>query len=196
MSDTPPILTLAVEDGALTEAACWESHKRGKNWCAVIAKDPRSPGGLSRDFWERGLGEYYYILPPAVARYSPMEWGADYYTGNGKPRRYRKYSVLIDVHEDKIVLEMHDTAAQAIKRAKELESSQVESGEEPVELDAELLGHIGMCIRMKLKADQRSQKKRPGNEGCERRIALSEKARRWQKQQERRLGTTEKATEP
>ena len=55
----------AIEFGALSECPVWESHKRGKNWCAAITPDPKSPGGLARDFWEKAKGDYYYLVPTA-----------------------------------------------------------------------------------------------------------------------------------
>ncbi len=51
-----------VENGAMLTAPVYESHRRGRNWMAVINADPSSPGGLSREFVERGKGKYYYIV--------------------------------------------------------------------------------------------------------------------------------------
>lgn len=110
--DDVGVLELAVEDGALTEVPCYESHKRGKNWLAIIHSDPTAPNGLGRQFCDRGRGKYYYMadkLAPGLA----VEFGADYYTGGGRPSRERVYGVVLSVAPDLVrirVVKTHETA--------------------------------------------------------------------------------------
>jgi hypothetical protein len=84
-----------IEDGALAGVPCWESHKRGKNWMAVIETSPSSPGGLARDFATKAKGDLYYILP-SLNPGDAVEWGADYYTGGGSKRADRWYGYVVD----------------------------------------------------------------------------------------------------
>lgn len=113
------IVTLKVEDGALTQVPVYETHRRGKNWLAVIAPDPKSPGGLKRTFVERAKGSYYYMadtLKPG----DPVEFGADYYTGSGHKQVCRWYGVVVDVRPDAVVLEHMPGPKSAFARSREI----------------------------------------------------------------------------
>ena len=90
-------IVLDVEDGALASvpSGCWESHKRGKNWLAIITVDPSKPGGFDRRFAEKAKGSSYYLLPdwqPGDA----LEFGADYYySGGGRKSPTRWYGFYV-----------------------------------------------------------------------------------------------------
>ena len=114
---------LKVEENALTEAPCWENHRRGKNWCAEISKNPGKPGGLERIFWERARGTYLYHMPTDLEVGVPLEFGADYYTIAGSPKRTRIYGVVTAVAPDCITFETYPTAVQAIKAGEALTAS-------------------------------------------------------------------------
>lgn len=117
MSDTnDKVETFATENGALTEVPVWERHKRGRNWAAVIAKDPRAPGGLARAFLPRAHGEYFYMvegLRPGVA----VEFGADYYTTSGRKQSDRWYGAVVEVRADAVVVEPASSGRAAVERA-------------------------------------------------------------------------------
>lgn len=102
-----------VESAALLEAPVFCSHRRGKNWCAVIAKEPNAPGGLKRVFLPRAKGQYYYIVASLKVG-DPVEFGADYYTASGKRSPERWYGVVLSITDSEIMLEHTDTANQAI----------------------------------------------------------------------------------
>jgi hypothetical protein len=104
-------LSLRVEAGALVEAPVWESRRGGRNWLAVIAANPRSPGGLDRRFMERGRGEYLYLLD-RVRPGQPVEFGAD--LGH---QRIRWYGVVVSLSDEALVLEHHRTARSACAAA-------------------------------------------------------------------------------
>ena len=108
-------ITLSVELNALTECPCYESHKRGKNWAATIRLDPASPGGLSRDFWPRAHGEYYYLLPKSLRVGDAVEFGADYYSSGGRKNANRWYGVVRAISDAEITLEKHGTGKDACK---------------------------------------------------------------------------------
>lgn len=110
-------MTLGVELGALTECPIWESHTRGKNWCARIHKDPAAPNGLGREFWEKAKGEYFYMVPPDVARGDALEFGSDYYTNSGRRSPSRRYAVVASIEPSSLELDLYATAAQAIAAA-------------------------------------------------------------------------------
>lgn len=112
-----PVSRYAVADGALTEVPAWESHARGKNWLAVIRADPKAPNGLDRRFMDRAHGAYYYM----VAGLKPgdtVEFGADYYSGGGNPRRTRVYGVVVAVTDNELQLSVTKTAPAALALAK------------------------------------------------------------------------------
>lgn len=104
-----------VEDGALTQVppGLWETHKRGKNWMATIAVDPKAPGGLARDFAEKAKGESFYILP-SLAIGQAVEFGADYYSGSGKPSRTRWYGYVKSINADRLILHECGTGKAAV----------------------------------------------------------------------------------
>jgi hypothetical protein len=110
-----------VESGAFVEALEWCNHKRGKNWLATISEDPRAPGGLRRQFWERGRGRFYYIIPRNLEIPCPVEWGGDYYTSRGHKDPRRVYAVLVEITETEATFEVCRSPREAIQRAEELQ---------------------------------------------------------------------------
>ncbi len=98
-----------IENGALTQCPCWESHKRGKNWMATITPSPASPGGLARTFAEKAHGSSFYMLP-ALEAGEAVEFGADYYSGSGRPNKERWYGYVVridaeaDGHPGRLIL--------------------------------------------------------------------------------------------
>ena len=111
------MIVCEVQDGALVKAPVWEDHKRGKNWAAVISKDPRAPGGLARVFVERARGSYLYMVDGLVVG-QPVEFGADYYSTRGNLSRRRWYGVVRAVGNDAIEFEEFPTPAKAIAASK------------------------------------------------------------------------------
>ncbi len=89
-------IVLTVADGALASVprGCWETHKRGKNWLAVIQVDPSKPGGLDRAFAAKARGDSYYMLPTLEVG-AAVEFGADYYSGGGSKNAKRWYGFYI-----------------------------------------------------------------------------------------------------
>ena len=92
-----------IENGALAQVPCWESHGRAKNWMAKISLNPNSPGGLDRDFAEKAKGDCFYILPD-LSPGDAVEFGADYYTSSGKKRPERWHGYVVRVLDDRIIL--------------------------------------------------------------------------------------------
>lgn len=110
--------TFAIEENALVEVPCFESHQRGKNWLAVISSDPSAPGGLHREFQPRGHGGYYYLVSGLKVG-QPIEFGADYYSGSGRKSSLRFYGVITALTEQSLSVEKTDTGKQAIKMSRE-----------------------------------------------------------------------------
>jgi hypothetical protein len=109
-----------MEHGALVGAPVWEKHKRGKNWWARISIDPQAPGGLARDFAEKARGEgYSYIVPQWAKPGTPVEFGADYYSGRGRKYTSRWYGYIEQVSADALVLVQCETAREAVRQAQE-----------------------------------------------------------------------------
>lgn len=119
MSDTDTeLLILPIEEGALTKAPVWESHKRGRNWLAIIKLDPASPGGLERHFVTRAHGDYYYMADELVPG-QPIEFGADYYTSGGRKNSTRRYYLIVERNEGALFLRPCSTGKEACKAARE-----------------------------------------------------------------------------
>lgn len=109
-------ISLAIEDGYLTETPEWCSHRRGSNWAAVISIDPASPGGLGRQFVTRGKGDYLYSvaeMPVGTA----VEFAGDYTRCSGKKDRNRTYGVVIEVTEAMMTIKEYETGKAAIRAA-------------------------------------------------------------------------------
>lgn len=127
-----------LEQGAMVNAPVYETHSRGKNWLAIIEKDPKSPGGLSRRFCEKAKGHYYYFITN-LKKNDPVEFGADYYTGSGKPSRSRYYGVVISITDDEIIIERSETSCQAISRSQELRTIAIQQPQTPIQDKIELV---------------------------------------------------------
>lgn len=115
---------------ALMEAPVWESHKRGKNWMAVISRDATKPSGLEREFIPVARGEgRYYLGGLDIAHRNPVpfpvEFGADYYSGSGKRHADRVYGVVRAIRKDGLDFTRTATAYQACRLAKELSTIEV-----------------------------------------------------------------------
>lgn len=116
MSDEtqPETLDLDIEAGGLKQAPVWEAHKRGKNWMAKIAIDPTAPGGLKREWARKAFGDFTYLVERWMEPSTPVEFGADYYTGSGKKKADRWYGVIESIDATRLRLTRYATARDAI----------------------------------------------------------------------------------
>lgn len=127
-------MDLDIEDGALTESPVWESHKRGKNWLAIITPSPSSPGGLSRTFAEKAKGASFYILPDWTVG-DAVEFGADYYSGGGSKNAKRWFGVVVRIDAERVIIRKYATGKAACKAG--------EAFRKTVKPDAALAAAIG-----------------------------------------------------
>lgn len=109
-----------IENGALVEVPIYETHRRGKNWLAKIQKDPKSPGGLKREFMENAKGSYYYLIN-GLSVGDVVEFGADYYTVSGKKGANRVYGIIRLLTDNELELEQFNTPNEAFTNAIKLE---------------------------------------------------------------------------
>ena len=103
---------IKIEDGAMVNCPCWESHSRGKNWCATISADPSKPGGLDRDFFAKAKGDSFYLVSETLAPGTPLEFGADYYSGRGRKNSKRWYGFVV-VHTPEYLLVRESNTGKA-----------------------------------------------------------------------------------
>jgi hypothetical protein len=123
--DPKDYLRYEIVAGASQDAPVYESHKRGKNWMAVIRLDPTAPNGLGRVFVPKAKGDdNYYIVEGAVQAGDAIEFGADYYTGGGSKHATRWYGVVVSMTGKKIVLAETATAKKAIKLANQMKEQE------------------------------------------------------------------------
>mgnify|MGYP000861538848 CR=1 FL=1 len=108
--------TAKVELGAMLEVPVYETHKRGKNWMATIQKDPNSPGGLKREFFDRAKGDYFYMVNSLQVGQA-VEFGADYYSGAGNRSTNRFFGVVSEITAGSVTFDKYETAAKAIEAA-------------------------------------------------------------------------------
>lgn len=110
--DLTDVRARAGDAGAMTTLA-FESHKRGRNWLALLKG--KNAANMDRDFLKLSgrLVDYQSIEVG-----DPFEVGADYYTGSGNPHRCRHYGVAIETGDDRFVFAVLDTAAKAMKLAR------------------------------------------------------------------------------
>lgn len=107
---------------ALLKAPVFETHYRGKNWLAVINVDGTCPGGLTRDFINRGKGDCLYLIEQ-ITLFDVVEFGADYQTSVGKNKPRRFYGVVVAITETEIVLREYETGALACVAARAMRVS-------------------------------------------------------------------------
>lgn len=93
-----------IEDGVLMAVPKWSSHKRSRCWMAKIDIDPSSPGGLSRDFFDRARGSGYYRMPSGLKPGDALEVAADYYSASGRKSGDRWYGYIVRVTPEILVV--------------------------------------------------------------------------------------------
>lgn len=106
--------TFKIEHGAI-ETSIHESHKRGRNWAAVLVGP--NAARMDRQFLRR-RGCVIDVSDLKVG--DAFEIGGDYISSGGNRRPNRAYYVITEMADDHMVTETYDTAAQAIKAARTL----------------------------------------------------------------------------
>lgn len=106
------IYKTGVVKGAIETAPVYETHNRGKNWLAVIDIDPKSPGGIARNFQKKAYGDYKYMVDELQVG-DAVEFGADYYSGRGNKNTNRWYGVVTEVG-DNLSIERYENAKEAV----------------------------------------------------------------------------------
>lgn len=97
--------TFRVLGGALVEFPVHETHKRGRNWVALVKYNPVTPGGIDRFWFNRGAGKITaYILPKELAVGDVVEFGGDYISGSGFRSPDRWYGVVEEIRDAHLVL--------------------------------------------------------------------------------------------
>ncbi len=93
-----------VERGYI-EAPIYETHRRGKNWMAILKKGkaPRKP---EREFQEKEIADGTAFYPIQNVHVGDiLEFGADYITSGGHREGNRKYFRVLEKEEDYIEVE-------------------------------------------------------------------------------------------
>lgn len=82
----------------------FESHKLGTNWIAIVTFDPGQPGGLDRDFFEKGSGSFRKV-PESLKPGDVLEVAYDYTSWGGNLSRRRSYYRVISISDEQLSLE-------------------------------------------------------------------------------------------
>ncbi|MFA7121688.1 MAG: hypothetical protein WC277_09410 [Bacilli bacterium] len=104
-----------IEDGVLMAVPKWSSHKRSRCWMAKIDIDPSSPGGLSRDFFDKARGSGYYRLPTDLKPGDALEVAADYYSASGRKSGDRWYGYVVRITPEMLVVREAAGGKTAVK---------------------------------------------------------------------------------
>lgn len=132
-----------IESGALIEVPVYENHHRGKNWLAKIQKDPKSPGGLNREFMETAKGNYYYFVEGLVVG-DIIEFGADYYSAGGRKNPNRMYGIVKSLTDSELEVELYSDSEEAFKKKSESNTDVILEPENPLAkfTDEELIAEV------------------------------------------------------
>jgi hypothetical protein len=118
-------LKLSLDQGCCLKSDIpYEGHSRGTNFCAKIWKDPKSPGGLGREFCSKACGDYAYDLATLSVN-DVIEIANDYTSGGGRRSRIRHFYIVCEIcatgEEDQYCwMQEFDTAAKAFIAQKAL----------------------------------------------------------------------------
>ncbi|WP_168990546.1 MULTISPECIES: hypothetical protein [Aureimonas] len=114
--ETPMRGEVIALDGGALENPAFVSHKRGRNWGAILT-GPNAARMERRFLPARGATVDLSDVQPGQV----IELGGDYVTSGGN-RHYdrRYYLVLATDGVDQMTVERHSTAAQALRAAREL----------------------------------------------------------------------------
>lgn len=90
------IARISGEDGVVAQEdlGSYESHRRGKNWVAVVVPDRSQPGGLSRVFLDRPRQEY---IATDFKVGDVLEIASDYTKASGKKVYSREYVLICQI---------------------------------------------------------------------------------------------------
>lgn len=81
----------------------FENHRRGTNYIATVKFNPSAPGGLDRNFWEKGSGSYRAI-PDELEIGDFIEVAHDYTSSGGTRNRRRDFYRIVSVSESELIL--------------------------------------------------------------------------------------------
>lgn len=109
----------SIDLGYLTNAPIWENHRRGTNYAAVIGRDPKSPGGLSRIFLDKGKGEDFYYGIENLSVGSAIEFAADYTSGGGNKSRRRRYGIVRKLSDGVFKCDLYETPTEVFSILKQ-----------------------------------------------------------------------------
>ncbi|WP_284537598.1 hypothetical protein [Pleomorphomonas sp. T1.2MG-36] len=103
-------------DGGSVESPCFCTHKRGGNWCAVLA-GPNAARMTRTYLPQRGR----IVDLTTVKANDVIEFGGDYTTGSGRrvPDREYWHIIKIDFDVDVIFFDEYPTPAKALRAARE-----------------------------------------------------------------------------
>jgi len=101
-------------EAGLIENVHYETHKRGKNWVAVI--EGKNSVNFQRDFIGR-----QFAGTEKLAVGTAFEMAGDYVSGGGIKRTNRGYYLVKEVLEDKIVVEEYSSVAELLKAKNQLQ---------------------------------------------------------------------------
>jgi len=108
---------ITIVNRGIVETPNWDSHPRSKNWAAILCPDPTAPGGFKRTWWERGRGQFLYIVPASLKKGDIVEFGGDYVQWSGRKRPDRWVGVVVELTETFVELSPVRSVVEAVQIA-------------------------------------------------------------------------------
>lgn len=108
---------ITIVNRGIVETPNWDSHPRSKNWAATLTPDPTAPGGFKREWWERGRGQFLYIVPARLKKGDIVEFGGDYVQWSGRKRPDRWVGVVVELTETFVELSPVRSVVEAVQIA-------------------------------------------------------------------------------
>jgi len=107
------VYRVPLEDWYVVQPPIWEEHyPKGRNWLARIRQDPDVPGGLLRDWCERGKGRFKYNAT-SLMEGDTIEFGADrIWASGGNRSRVRWVGEIIGITDTELQVRYFETTKE------------------------------------------------------------------------------------
>lgn len=107
---------IMIEDGTI-ENPRHDTHRRAKNWVAIVERDKSQPGGLRRTFLERAPAGRVHVAGISAGCW--LEFAGDYYSASGRKQANRTYVRVHEISDTAMTIEecSHDNVGKQIEAA-------------------------------------------------------------------------------
>ena len=116
------VYAIPITDWYVTEPPVWEpKYPQGRNWLAVLNEAPEAPGGVEREWVERGKGRFRYNATK-ILEGDLIEFGADYMYGEGRRIPKRWCGEVVKITESELQIRYFENMKELFEMVRERES--------------------------------------------------------------------------